>query len=462
MATDPMFVVRLSGTEDLAQDPTEVKKALESIDIRLTNRPISLLQHKIYNVWVAFAQSMTDPMEMRIFEFPLSEVMELCGFDSNNHAYFIEAAKELLDLRVEYDSLARFPANAARANPAIEQGGAAKKRSGRAPRAPVRWAAAQLVSFIEIDSAANTMRIEFPEVLRKEILRPDFYRSIDLRKQQLFTSRAGLALFEHVQRYAAEQKTPWLPWEVYSMLLSGSSEPHKTFREFSKMLQRAVEQVNTHHDSHQVHIEFTKRGRAIEKMRVMIGLKHQARLPLDTQAPPSPALIRAMTALGVRKEEAEQIAHAHPAEYLDAQIAYVRRRLADNQRAGIKVPAAYLRAAISGNYANQIARTGEPNAEPLEDSVTQAIPIALPIKRMPDNSPAINALAAPPTTDPLAETKRWYAELPDDRRSALASQFLAVANPIVRKAISAKGMTSPVAAAAFYGWLRQAQEQGGA
>lgn len=447
MGQTDYFVVRTSGTETFVQDPTEAKKALEAIDIRLTNRPITLLQHKIYNVWIAFAQSTPNPAETRIFAFPLSEVMELCGFDSNNHAYFIEAAREMLGLRVEYDSLARYrQEDADRLAP--------KKRGGRRKREAIKWSAAQLVSFIEIDSASNTMRIEFPEVLRQEILRPDFYRAIDLRKQQLFSSRAGLTLYEYVLRYAAEQATPWLPWQSYSMLLSGAIEAHKTFREFSKMLQRAIEQVNAHHETHAVQAEFTKRGRAIEKMRVLIALKHQRQLGLEPAAEPPPDLVRAIVALGLSTREASAIALVHPRPYLEAQIAYVRRRLGDRERGAIKVPAAYFRAAVGGNYAAFVA--GEAPVSPRAASVA-----ALP----PPESTSASTAAAPDTataasvSSPFTEIRAWYGGLAEEVRAELSATFLAQTTPIVRQAIERRGMESPIAANTFYGWLRAHKEQ---
>lgn len=520
MASEKVIVFRTSGSEELLQDPTEARKALEAIDIRLTNKPISLLQHKIYNVWIAFAQSTSNAADIRVFEFPLSEVMELCGFDSHNHAYFIDAAREMLDLRVEYNSLGRHFTQHA---PPVAAS-ATRARRGAA-RPALKWAAAQLVSFIEIDSSANLMRIEFPDILRKEILRPDFYRSIDLGKQRLFTSRAGLTLYEYVLRFAAEQATPWLPWENYSMLLSGAAEPHKTFREYSKMLQRAIEQVNAHHDSHQIHAEFTKRGRAIEKMRIVIALRHQNALRFDaTPTPPAPELLRALAALGLNAREATALATRHPRAYLDAQIAYTRRRLADRDRGMVKVPAAYLRSAIQGNYAGYVERA--PGAEVIalparaqppasharndESPIAPSRTVTLTVDNHPATTPsepraqatgaqpptrtvpaqprdqsvgarssveptgarpignltrqALEAIGlraqpgeprAPAPGDAFARVRAWYAALDAERRADLAQRFLAATTPIVRKVLESKGLASPVAANAFYGWLRE-------
>ena len=438
-----LMIVRSNGADERFVDPTEAKKALEAIDMRFTNRPISLLQHKIYNVWVAFAQSTVNAAQVRVFEFPLSEVMELCGFDSNNHSYFIDAARAMMELRVEYNSMnrrAQQPTN-------LEAPKLTKPRRKRSPET-VRWSAAQLVSFIAIDSGLNVMRIEFPEVLRNEILRPDFYRTIDLRKQRRFSSRAGLALYEYVLRYAAEQRTPWLEWESYSLLLSGSIEPHKTFREFSKMLQRAMEQVNAHHDSHNVHAEFTKRGRAIGKMRIVISLKHQNTLGLDELEAPSPEVVRALLNLGLTTSDAANLSAGHPRAYMEAQIAYVQRRLSDRGRNPIKVPAAYLRAAVAGNYADYVVRQRIVGIA-TSDETTLAT-------RPPEQSPV--ALAGVLTNTnfelPFVNVRKWYSGLGDDERGKLASEFLHVANPVIKKAIASTGLSSPVAAAALYSWLQ--------
>lgn len=452
MSTSVVTLIRPSGTERLLEDPTEARKALESIDIRLTNRPITLLQHKIYNVWVAYAQSTQDAESVRIFEFPLSEVMEVCGFDSNNHAYFIESARELLNLRVEYNSLGRYSHDVDAQAPT---GGAKRGRKGRAASAApaaVKWAAAQLVSFIEVDSAANLMRIEFPEVLRKEILRPETYRVIDLSRQRLFTSRAGLALYEYVLKHASDKVTPWLRWETYSMMLSGSVQPHKTFREFSKMLNRAIEQVNAHHESHQVLPEFTKRGRAIENMRLQILLRHEA-IGQGTQAP-SAEVVNALTALGLSSRDATQLAKSHPDHYLMAQVAYVRRRQSDTSKGSLKAPVAYLRAAIAGNYAGLSAPALPPPATAMDERASTVV-VSFPAAQVPREPVPAKQDKARPAPSSLEADRTWYAKLPEAQRAELAAEFMQDASPMVRQALKSKGLESTVAASAFFGWLRR-------
>ncbi|MGA8052581.1 MAG: hypothetical protein WCA12_01770, partial [Burkholderiales bacterium] len=233
---------------------------------------------------------------------------------------------------------------------------------------------------------------------------------------------------------------------------------------FSKMLQRALEQVNAHHDSHQVQAEFTKRSRAIEKMRITIGLKHQRQLGLEVPAEPPPDLVRAITSLGLSAKEAANIALAQPRPYLEAQIAYVRRRLSDRERGPIKVPAAYFRSAVAGNYAAFVMPEAKSPAAPLP-----APPTAGEGRGPEDSTPApreaSNGAGGPKVSgdqarapSPFAEVRAWYSELPDDQRAELAAAFLAQASPVVRQAIERRGMESAIAANSFYSWLRDARK----
>ena len=439
MSAESMIVVLSENAEELLQDPVEARKALETIDIRVTNRPISLLQHKLYNVWIAYAQATVNSADTRIFEFPLTEVMEACGFDSHNTEYFISAAKQIFDLRVEYNSLDRQLL-------AVESLAPAKGK--RQNKGPTKWAAAQLISFIEIDSSINRMRVEFPEVIRQEILRPDKYRSIDLHVQAQFTSRAGLALYEYVLRYASEEATPWLPWETYSMLLSGAAEPHKTMREFSKMLKRAIEQVNAHHASHQIHAEFTKRGKAFHRMRIAINLRHQNHMSLSAPAALPAEVLQSLRRMGLKDREIDEIARAHPLDYLQAHISYVQRRFNDRTKDRINVPGAYLRSALQANYAAHRA------ALSLIES-SGAATSAPAVRVIPARTQGVPGAGQSRTSAENEEVRTWYSALPVERRTQLASGFYASVALPIRKLIERSGMESKMALSAFHGWLRE-------
>jgi hypothetical protein len=334
-------------------------------------------------------------------------------------------------------------------------GEAPGRRRGRRPKgqeAPPELDADQLIASIKVHSARNLIAVEFPNKVRELILRPEFYKVVNLEKQRLFSSRAALALYEYTLRYAGERATPWLRWEDYSVLLSGNTEPHKTYREFSKLLMRAAEQVNTHHDTHQVQVEVTKKGaRAIDKVRVAILLKHQANLPLEAIPEPVPALLHALTDLGIAPEAARNMARAHPAAYVIAQLNYVRGM----QRKGrVRTAAAYFRQALNANFANWQQGDPEQQLELGLVALTAAGAQAASIQPSADPVADEQARAAAARTRAL---EGWLGSLSSERRAELEASWLkTVIMAGIRNGYQREGMKHPLARSDFYRWLRDA------
>lgn len=446
-------VVRSDIADEMAADPLAAKKALETIDIRMLNRPMGLLNHRLYNALIAFAQSVPKPQD-NVFAFPLDEIMDMIGMgSSNNVEHFVETADQLMNFRVYYNALTRTEQpSPARSIPMAGQGGeASPKRRGRRPKgleAPPELDADQLVASIKVHSARNLIAVEFPNKVRELILRPEFYKVINLEKQKLFSSRAALALYEYTLRYAGERATPWLRWEDYSVLLSGNTEPHKTYREFSKLLMRAVEQVNTHHDTHHVQVEVTKKGaRAIDKVRISILLRHQANLPLESIPEPSPALLRAISDLGIPQDASLNIARAHPTGYVIAQINYVR---AMQTKGRVRTPSAYLRQALNANYANW--REGDPEPMLEAGQVQPAATRPAPPQPVADRVADEQARALAQSTRLLED---WLNGLTAEQRAELEAKWLrTVIMNGIRNGYSREGMKHPLARSDYYRWLR--------
>ena len=446
-------IVRSSIADELAADPVEAKKALETIDIRMLNRPMGLLNHRLYNALIAFAQSVPKP-EDNVFAFPLDEVMDLTGMgSSNNVEHFVETADQLMNFRVYYNAVSKTEQSGPQRRLGLDALDADRpKRRGRRPKGeegPPELDADQLIASIKVHSSRNLIAVEFPKKVRELILRPEFYKVINLDKQKLFSSRAALALYEYSLRYAGERATPWLRWEDYSVLLSGNTEPHKTYREFSKLLMRAVEQVNVHHDTHHVQVEVTKKGaRAIDKVRLSILLKHQANLPLESIPEPSPGLLRAITDLGLAHESAVNAARAHPAGYVIAQLNYVRTM---QRRGRVRTAAAYFRQALNANYANWSQGDIEPQLElslPVQPSPGSSIPPIPPVDPVADQ----RARAAAHETKTLED---WLATRSAEERALLEAGWLkSVIMAGIRNGYAREGMRHPMARSDYYRWLR--------
>lgn len=117
-------------------------------------------------------------------------------------------------------------------------------------------------------------------------------------------------------------------WTTWSVILSGQKEPHAQFRDFNKMLVRALDQVNAHESRFKVIPHLSKQGRKMDELWFVLEDQEQPQLPLDSlPAMVSEELIKRLRAFGVLDEEVSSIALSYDEEYLLAQADYTDKRL---------------------------------------------------------------------------------------------------------------------------------------
>ena len=178
-----------------------------------------------------------------------------------------------------------------------------------------------------------------------------------------------------------------------------------------------------------------------------ILLRHQANLPLKSIPEPSPALLRAISDLGIPQDASLNIARAHPSGYVAAQISYVR---AMQVKGRVRTPSAYLRQALNANYANW--REGDP--EPMLET-TPAQPVAA---RLVPPQPVADPVADEQARA-LAESTRlledWLNGLTAEQRAELEAKWLrTVIMNGIRNGYAREGMKHPLARSDYYRWLR--------
>jgi hypothetical protein len=434
--------IRSAGAEDLVAEPSSAKKPLATIDIRLLNKPITFLQHRIYNTWIAFAQATRDAENTVRFTFPLNDVMELSGYtNTKDTRHFVESAEGIMGLHVKYDSI-----SAAASPPDVIEEAAAPKRRGRKPKLSGEkgpsFHAIQLVSEVKIDPATNTMLVEWPSVIREQIIKPEVYRAVGLEKQTLFSTRAALALYECSLIYAGEGSTPKLTWQEYSSSLCGTVEPHKTFREFAKVLTRAVKQVNDHHDTHRVRAVAFKRSKAIEKLQFVIEPKEQGSLQFG-DVPVPEGLVKELAELGIAREVCEYWCKLKGPSYVIEHLQALRTRQAAKTDKPFN-PAGWLVVALRNNHvANNRIRLEAARAarEKQEAPKSKRIAPAAPEKPAPKVQP-----------DEASSSTRafeWMRSLSDEEKDRVVSSFMATSGPVIAKRITDGGMSSPIVRAAL-------------
>ncbi|MDD1011037.1 RepB family plasmid replication initiator protein [Pseudomonas shahriarae] len=307
----------------------ELKKAVEALAMRnvSTTSDFTFLQRKLYNTLTQFAQQRPDT-EM-VHDIPIKLVEEHVGHTtSNSRDHLKKVLKGMTQVQVEFDYKGESPG----------------RKSG--------WGVANLIAEAYILDDNQTIRYSFPAELKRRLLDPTIFNLIDLRMQYHFTSYSALSLHELVSRYYgfSQKETFREHWTAWSVLLSGSATPHAEFRDFNKMLGRAVDQVNSIEGRFKIEVVVTKNNRKYDKLWFKLETLMQPELGLS----PPPEIVGAevskrLKSLSLSAKDIEELGMNHDEEYLLAQADYTEAQM--KKKDSVASPAAYFKAAVTNNYA---------------------------------------------------------------------------------------------------------------
>ncbi|TPG89841.1 RepB family plasmid replication initiator protein [Pseudomonas caspiana] len=292
-----------------------------------TTSDFTFLQRKLYNTLTQFAQQRPDT-EM-VHDIPIKLVEEHVGHTtSNSRDHLKKVLKGMTQVQVEFDYKGESPG----------------RKSG--------WGVANLIAEAYILDDNQTIRYSFPAELKRRLLDPTIFNLIDLRMQYHFTSYSALSLHELVSRYYgfSQKETFREHWTAWSVLLSGSATPHEEFRDFNKMLGRAVDQVNSIEGRFKIEVVMTKNNRKYDKLWFKLEPLMQPELGLS----PAPEIVGAevskrLKALSLSAKDIEELGMSHDEEYLLAQADYTEAQM--KKKDSVASPAAYFKAAVTNNYA---------------------------------------------------------------------------------------------------------------
>jgi hypothetical protein len=312
----------------------ELRKAPEAITVRNVSTSIgeiSLLQRKSYNALLTFAQQ-NRVGDQITFEISVAEFEDLVGHTtSNSREYLKQVARGLIDIKLEFDY----------------KGDSRSKTAG--------WGVANIFAEIYLSADERRIKYSFPPELANNLLSPAIYNAIDIRMQNLFTSHSALTLFELVSRYYGFKMNETFRehWTAWSVLLSGAKKPHTEFRDFNKMLMRAIHQVNTHEQRFSIVPHVSKRDRKIDKLWFVLEAKEQPQLPLNgTPAMIGEELLKRLRDFGLSDAEITDHAMIFEEEYLLAQADYLDKRMKKKNADPVSSPKAFFQSAVEANYAD--------------------------------------------------------------------------------------------------------------
>jgi hypothetical protein len=473
-----------------AQGPFKPNEVIDLVF--LSQSPLGHLQHEIYNVVLAWAQTKLrmNPPDLdaapddiqNVFEFDLPTLAGLCNYGvrrakgegSKNIDHFLDAADGLRDRSVLLAGLDNLQADgylndrerraALRARAPAESAPIESKQRGKSRRGTgdAKRGFMQLVSTLYHDPARNTVHVELPKFLCHRLLQSESTTPLETLLLP-FTSRPACVLYELYLKHRNDGSLPRKDWPVWSRLLNGTGTPHKTYREFSKLFRRAVDQVNGHLTEH-VLVPGERKGRdgrTVQELWVDLARKEQPGLELRQQATTSSAEL--LVKYGVTADAAAMLATKFP-ERVQRNVRYALEMHKKSPKAKL---AAYIIDCVTNDYGN---RGGGAVAQVSSRAPLQGVAPARPVKNLDvdrvDGSDlgALlgNVLPSAPGESPVSAAKDWIKSLDDVRQAALLAKFVEEAGVSQARFVTGAGLglSKPAVLGPVSTWLAKREANG--
>jgi hypothetical protein len=380
-----------------------VRKHVNAVALMPRDRKITLLARRSFNVLlhVAQRQSGTD-----IYSAPLSEIINLSRFDSNNYELLKKTLKQLMGTVVEWQSPTAGEFDV--------------------------WEASTLLAGCKLiknkKTGAITIEWSYSPQIREQLMSPDRYARIALDVVTQLRSHAAMALYEICVRYIDNPShlTARQHWRWWRPILTGQQDdPAKKppeYRYFKRdVLAPAIAEINALSDI-EVRGPVEHKGadnKTIEQIQFAVVRKAQSRTagtkaaarelePVDL-----PLIGRAMGS-GLKQEEAERLLQEFGPGALAAGLDNLHKRTALPAAVAdpVQNPARYLRAVLPG----VLKKTSEPE-----------LPLAAAVRaRAAAEAPRRQARWLDEWLRRTREALRQeILALPDEERAAWVRQFRA-------------------------------------
>lgn len=350
MASQP----RLFDAADETRPSTEVvRKHVNAIAMMPSERKISLLTRKTFNVLLHLAQAQGD---QETYVAPLREVIELTRFDSRDYDLLKKTLKQMISTVVEWQSPTEGEFE--------------------------RWDACGLIAGASLTkhkrTGAITVEWSYAPQLRAQLLSPERYARLSLELMTMLRSHAALALYEICTRYVDNPShlTARQPWRWWKPVLTGQPENPKAkseYRYFKRdVLLPAVAEINAVTDL-LIEGPLETKGpdnKTVVDLQFRVQRKARVAVPAGGDAPPRPQpvdlpLIGSAINLGIRQEDAEKLLEQFGADALRSGLAALERRLEMSARVGeVLDPARWLKAVLPAEQ-RKVQRAREASPSPV-------------------------------------------------------------------------------------------------
>lgn len=317
--------ITLFSQGETFEAPNAFRKPVQVIH-SMPRTHLSLVQRKLANAWLKNA---TDSLADKDGMWTINTVRlaEDIGFDSNNRAYLVDAARALMAVIFEWDVI----------SPEVK-----KKQV---------WKASVL--FPEVEIRPDVIRYQISRQVLEQVLSPEMYALIDLNILKRFRRASSLALYEHCLRFERIKRTSEVEWNLFRDIILGDGSDAKSYKEYKvfkdKVLKQAIAEVNALSDI-TVELQETKIGRRVHTLWFTVA-KAQPLAAEVVDDEDSLHLVAELVALGLMQSEAKKLVAKYTQVEISGALNYTKIRLKDKKSAKLENPAAYFRRALAGSWA---------------------------------------------------------------------------------------------------------------
>ncbi len=402
----PAEQIALFNQGDTFEAPNAFRKPVQVIH-SMPRTHLSLVQRKLANAWLKNAtDSLADKDGM--WTINTARLAEDIGFDSNNRAYLVDAARALMSVIFEWDVI----------SPEVKRNQV--------------WKASVL--FPEVEIRPDMIRYQISRQVLEQVLSPEMYALIDLNVLKRFRRASSLALYEHCLRFERIKRTTEVEWNLFRDIILGDGSDAKSYKEYKvfkdKVLKLAIAEINALSDI-TVELQETKIGRRVHALWFTVTKVQPNQVePIDDAA--GQHLVAEMVALGLMQSEARQLVGKCTQAEISGALSYTNIRMKDQKSAKLANPAAYFRRALSGRWAA---------------TETATAPGRVNSKKQ-DAGPDIAALYR---VEQIKEASRYFEELNPEDQKLLVEEYNQMD---IAPSLKIKGSKPGKAVQTrFYGWL---------
>lgn len=283
---------------------------------------------------------------------------------------------------------------------------------------------------------------QFPAETEAKVLAPDIYTRLSVYFQGLLRTEQSLVLYEICKRFATNPsaltaRRHWHQWQeqLQGQEIDGVKPEYKYFKR--TFLSTAIAEVNLVTDIEVELIEH-KNGRSVEDLQFIVHRKAQQHLVLSDEPAIDGEVIAKLEELGLSTRDAEKLCGEFSYISIREALPIVHERLASKTLPPLESPAAYMKAALKGEYAKAAKVKPKPEQFLAKREATESV--------------AVNAAAAKRVAE-IQSLREQFDLLDETRKADLLAQFSTTLKAPLATTFAKSGIRTKLVEASFINWF---------